>query len=192
MDKATFDNYVTTRYEEQMTYYAKNSRENREKYKKFQWTLIILSALTPVLAALDGVHLGSTDDSPILNIKLIVVVVSAIVAILTTGLKTFNYYELWVNYRNTREELKREIHLYNFGIGPYGEKEVDKESLFVTRVEAILDKEHGQWPPAKKLQEEQNKPKPPEQEVSQVVNEEENNSSDEVEEGNENPEEQPK
>jgi hypothetical protein len=76
------------------------------------------------------------------------------VAILTTGLKTFQYQELWVTYRATYEQLKPEIHYYNFGVGPYGEDGINKESLFINRVETILDKEHQGWPPAKKLQEE--------------------------------------
>jgi hypothetical protein len=103
--------------------------------------LIILSALTPVLAALN-------ED---FKLQFLVVIVSAIVAILTTGLKTFQYQELWANYRATCEQLKPEIHYYNFNVGPYGMQGVDKEALFISRVETILDKEHQGWPPAKKI-----------------------------------------
>ncbi len=156
MNKAEFEDYKKNRYEEQMAYYAKSSRENQDKYRKFQWTLIILSAITPVLVALDGVRISGDAEHPVmLNIKLIVVIISSVVAILTTGLKTFNYFENYVRYRNTREEMKREIHFYNFKIGPYGEHGVNKESLFVSRVESILDKEHTQWPESKKLQEQE-------------------------------------
>jgi hypothetical protein len=63
---------------------------------------------------------------------------------------------LWVNYRATYEQLKPEIHYYNFIIGPYGEAEVDREALFVSRIEMIFDKEHQGWPPAKNLREERN------------------------------------
>ena len=35
---------------------------------------------------------------------------------------------------------------------------IDKESLFVSRVESILNAEHVQWPVAKKIFEQQNKP----------------------------------
>lgn len=167
MNKAAFEDYLKNRYEEQMSYYAKSSRENRDKYRKFQWSLIILSAITPVLVALDGVRIAGTDEHPIMfNIKLIVVIISSIVAILTTGLKTFNYFENYVRYRNTREDLKREIHYYNFRIGPYGEPGVHRESMFVSRVETILDKEHAQWPANKKL-EEQEKEKGKEQQGQQ-------------------------
>jgi hypothetical protein len=159
MDKMTFDKYIEERYKKQMEYYSKTSAKNQRKYRQFQWILIVLSATTPVLAALSGKSIRFDDVVYRLDLQILVIVVSAIVAILTTGLKTFNYQELWVNYRSTYEKLKPEIHYYNFSIGPYGANEIDKESLFVTRVEAILDAEHTQWPPAKKMQENQNKTK---------------------------------
>lgn len=151
MENEAFARYVKDRYEGQMNYYKVANRANQKKYKQFQWILIVLSALTPVLAALD-LDFGDKDTWEFL--KYGVVVISALVAILTTGLKTFQYQELWVTYRATYEQLKPEIHYYNFGVGPYGEEGINKESLFINRVETILDKEHQGWPPAKKLQEE--------------------------------------
>ena len=145
MENENFSKYVTERYEGQMKYYKVANRKNQKKYKLFQWILIVLSALTPVLAALMQIE-------PLIQVA--VVIISALVAILTTGLKTFQYQELWVTYRATYEQLKPEIHYFNFGVGPYGEEGIDKESLFITRVETILDKEHQGWPPAKKLSEE--------------------------------------
>ncbi|MEZ5082587.1 MAG: DUF4231 domain-containing protein [Bacteroidales bacterium] len=154
MENEAFARYVKDRYEGQMNYYKVANRANQKKYKRFQWILIVLSAITPVLAALDlNVEPGSRWEF----LKYSVVVISAFVAILTTGLKTFQYQELWVTYRATYEQLKPEIHYYNFGVGPYGEEGINKESLFINRVETILDKEHQGWPPAKKLQEENKK-----------------------------------
>lgn len=155
MDKATFDKYLEDRYINSMDYYSKAAAKYHKRYNGFQWILIILSALTPVLAALNGMRWSLSDKTIVIN--LLVVLVSSIVAILTTGLKTFSYQELWITYRSTYEKLKPEIHYYNFNVGEYGRPGIDKESFFVSRVEAILDKEHIQWPPAKKLQEDLNK-----------------------------------
>jgi hypothetical protein len=149
MENEAFAQYVKERYQGQMNYYRAANRSNQKKYKQFQWILIVLSAITPVLAALD-LDFGENWDF----LKYGVVIISAMVAILTTGLKTFQYQELWVTYRATYEQLKPEIHYYNFGVGPYGEDGINKESLFINRVESILDKEHQGWPPAKKIQEE--------------------------------------
>ncbi len=146
MDSKTFQEYLDKRYYDQLNYYEKSSGRNQKRYKNFQWILIILSALTPVLAALELAGFP---------LNMLVIIVSALVAILTTGLKTFQYQELWANYRTTCEQLKPEIHYYNFNVGPYGIAGVDKESLFISRVETILDKEHQSWPPAKKNGDEQ-------------------------------------
>ena len=153
MDKEAFSKYLEERYYDQMNYYERSSGKNQKKYKRFQWILIVLSALTPVLAALDikGIDL-----------QIPVVIISASVAILTTGMKTFQYQELWVNYRATHEQLKPEIYYYNFNVGPYGGEKVDKEALFISRIEAILDKEHQGWPPSKKIREDRNQPSNPE------------------------------
>ncbi len=160
MDKEAFDDYVANRYRKQMEYYSNSSVKNQKKYKTFQWVLIILSALTPVLAALSSVTWSSQEDIKRVVpqfIQILLVIISSIVAILTTGLKTFQYQELWAIYRATYEQLKPEIYYYDFSIGPYSEAGVDKESLFVTRIESILNKEHVQWPPAKKLQDARDK-----------------------------------
>lgn len=141
---AAFKEYVENRYKDQMAYYSKSASKNQKRYKLFQWILIVLSAATPVMAAL---------DEQWVDMQIPVVIVSSAVAILTAGLKTFQYQELWVKYRTTNELLKPEIHYYNFGVGPYAEEEVDREMLFVSRVETILDKEHISWPLIKKAHE---------------------------------------
>src|SRR5437868_12934644 len=109
MDKAVFDEYVENRYKKQMAYYANTSSKNQKKYKLFQWILIILSAVTPVLAAMNGLTLSHEEQIYTIGsqvLQVLLVVVSSIVAILTTGLKTFQYQDLWVNSRTTYEQLK--------------------------------------------------------------------------------------
>ena len=143
MDKATFNEYLEKRYYEQLSYYDFSSKKNQKRYKNIQWILIILSTLTTILAALP-----KTD---IFDFKYLIVISAALVTILTSGLKTFQYQELWVNYRSTMEQLKPEIYYYNFAVGDYGKPGADKECIFVSRVEQILSKEHTEWPAIKKL-----------------------------------------
>jgi hypothetical protein len=144
MDKKTFDEYVEKRYKDQVAYYDSAAGKNQKRYKLFQWVLIVFAAVTPVLAAL---------DEKWADLHVPVIVISSLVAILSAGLKTFQYQELWISYRASNELLKPEIYYYRFSVGPYAEEGIDKETLFVSRVEAILDKEHINWPAAKKLQE---------------------------------------
>lgn len=142
MHQEIFDQYLEERYFKQMAYYSKASAKNQTRYRWFQWILIVLSALTPVFAAFNGIKFEKLDFT---HLNILVVAVSSIVAILTTGLKTFNYQELWISYRATYEKLKPEIHYYHFGIGPYAGG-VDQEAVFVSRIESILNAEHLQWP----------------------------------------------
>ena len=50
-----------------------------------------------MVAALDGIKLGLSNNAPVINLNIVVVIVSSIVAILTTGLKTFNYQDIWTS-----------------------------------------------------------------------------------------------
>ena len=147
MDKAAFNDYLEKRYYDQLKYYSSASKKNQKRYKNIQWILIILSTVTTILAALP-----STDH---FDFKYLIVVTAALVTILTSGLKTFQYQELWVNYRSTMEQLKPEIYYYNFGVGDYGKPGADKECIFVSRVEQILSKEHTEWPAVKKLKDQE-------------------------------------
>ncbi len=130
--EAEFKHYLENRYKKQIEWYDSKSLQNQRLYKGFQTTVILLSFLTPIIIAL------SYDDS-----KIISIIVSSIVAILSTIIATFKFYENWVNYRTTCESLRKEEYYYNFEIGPYkGEK---KEELFVQRIEELISKEHSLW-----------------------------------------------
>lgn len=131
MESQDFQNYLKDRYYAQIEWYDKKAVQNKRKYNFFQWSLIILSAITPIMIALD-------------LRKLIPIIVSSLVAILTTGIKTFKYQENWINYRTTCETLKKEIHFYNSGINEY-ENVRDKEAKFVERVESLISRENTLW-----------------------------------------------
>ncbi|QTE38154.1 DUF4231 domain-containing protein [Mucilaginibacter gossypii] len=149
MEQNDFQKYVEDRYRHQMEYYKTTSAKNHRLYRNFQWTLIILSLLTPVFTALKLGGNAAPGSGLGVDWTILTLIISSAVAILTTALKTFNYQELWVTARTTYEQLKPEIHYYNFNLGPYAKPDQNKEGLFVTRVEAILSSEHDLWPPAK-------------------------------------------
>ena len=143
MEKVAFSEYLEKRYYDQLNWYEKTAAKNKKKYKYFQWLLIIMSTATTIFAALQKC------DNPYLHFM--VLGSAALVTILSSALKTFQYQELWVSYRTTIEQLKPEIYYYQFNAGEYGREGVDKETLFVARIESILSKEHDAWPIFKKL-----------------------------------------
>ncbi len=108
---------------------------NQIWYRTLQWSLIVLSASTPVVIALAQ----KTDSTP--WVKSLSLITSVLVAILATSLKTFKFEENWVNYRTTCETLKKEIHFFNAGLDEYKDSQ-DREGLFVRRVEALISREN--------------------------------------------------
>ena len=133
METEDFQKYLEERYEEQINWYDKKSAWNQKLYCYFQWFVIILAAITPVLVA----TAAEATRWP-------AVIISALVAIGTTLLKTFKYQENWINYRTTCETLRKEIHFYRAGLGDYRDAE-DREALFVERVELLISRENTIW-----------------------------------------------
>ena len=133
MDESKFNQYVSERYENQVKWYSDKSRINKKLYQWFQWGAIVLSASIPVLVvSFEG------------NFKWITVTLSIVLAIVTSGLKTFKFQENWINYRTIAETLKKEKHYHDAELNEYAATD-DKEQLFVERVETLISRENTLW-----------------------------------------------
>ncbi|MDH3890443.1 MAG: DUF4231 domain-containing protein [candidate division Zixibacteria bacterium] len=144
MDKDSFKKYLDERYYDQLNWYDNKAAANQKCYRRFQWMLIVLSALTPVLILVEqGSILPKMWWLPLLT--------SVVVAVATSALKVFKYQENWINYRTTCETMRKEIHYYEAGAEAYGEVE-DREALFVERVESLISRENTIWLAAQKQQ----------------------------------------
>jgi uncharacterized integral membrane protein len=148
MDKAAFDKYLAERYEPQVEWYDRKAIWNQRVYTGFQWTVIVLGAITPVLVAVGGEWQRWSA-----------VVVGSLVAIGIAGLKTFKYQENWVNYRTTCETLRKEIHYLQAGVDAY-RGAANPAALFVERVEALIARENSMWLSIRKPEEETGGPPP--------------------------------
>jgi len=139
MQKEDFDKYLTERYQQQTDWYDDKARTSQKSYRRMQWSIIVLAALTPVLIELELHTIGPWYGH-------IPTLTAATVAILTAGLKTFNYQENWLNYRSTCEALHKEQHYYKATVGEYaGQDEDQKRALFVMRVESLMSRENTIW-----------------------------------------------
>ena len=145
MNADDFQKYLKDRYYHQVNWYDVKAARNQRQYKRFQWGLIIFSALTPVMITLDW----SLPYQTVL--RWVPLVTSVFVAIMTAALKTFGYQENWINYRTTCETLKKEIQFYEAGISDYSSVN-DKEALFVERVENLISRENTLWLSSRKEQ----------------------------------------
>ncbi len=131
MDPKGFAHYLKSRYEDQLDFYGRRSAVNKWIYCICTLLIIVFSLSVPIVIAY-GFH------------RDILVVVSSLVAILSSVIAAFRFHEKWMNYRSTAELLKRERPLYDSEVGPY-ENAVDREALFVKRVEALISREHIEW-----------------------------------------------
>lgn len=136
MDQPAFDRYVKERYQPQVVWYDGKANANQTKYRIVQWAVLVLAAVTPVLVAVGGEWQRWSA-----------VVVSALVAIGTTALKTFKYQEQWINYRTTCETLRKEIHFFDARADGYRDAADDDEARirFVERVEQLISRENTLW-----------------------------------------------
>lgn len=129
----TFEKYLKERYEDQVKWYSNRSSQYKRYYQWFQWAAIIISASLPVLVLAIPA-----------NFALFTVILSIILAVITTALKTFKFQEIWINYRTTAETLKKEKFCYDAGAIEYTDAE-NKEQLFIERVEALISRENTLW-----------------------------------------------
>ena len=138
MNNSEFDDFVKNRYCKEIEWYDKKSISYKKYYVVFQALLLVFSSLTPVLIAID---FGITGYS---YLKWVAVITAVIVAITSSSLRIFKFHDNWTTYRSICETLKKEINFYNAGIDEYANCN-NKESLFVSRVENLISKEHSLW-----------------------------------------------
>ena len=91
---------------------------------------IIFASLTPVLITIN--YNGNID-----SITLVSLVTALIVTASTSLVRTFKYYDNWINYRIICELLKKEKYYYDARIRDYHKTE-DPQALFVDKIEDIL------------------------------------------------------
>jgi len=140
MDTKSFEEYLKNRYYKEIDWYDRKAILNHWTYQIIQFTLIVLSAIMPVL-----IFLGEE----VLRWALFV---SILIIIGTSTLKAFKFYENWINYRTTCETLRKEFFYYKAKINDY-ENADDLEAAFVNRVEALISREHSLWLMAQKRKE---------------------------------------
>jgi hypothetical protein len=133
MTDEQFDEYSKARYRDQIDYYGSKAGWNKRMYNWFQWSLIVVSSLLPLLVV-------SINE----KYKLVAAGLSVVLAIGTSALKVFKFQENWLNYRQLAETLKQEKHFYDAEIGAYANA-ADKQAIFVDHVESLISRENAIW-----------------------------------------------
>ena len=145
MEQEKFEEYLRDRYLRQIQWYDSKSATSKLLYTIFQWIVISLSALIPVLVV-------TLED----DLKWLTAGLAVALAIGTAGLKTFRFQENWIIYRTIAETLKKEKHFYDAGLEDYTDA-AEKNALFIERVEFLISREHSLWVSVHKPKEEKEK-----------------------------------
>ena len=139
MDKET---YLQKRVADQLDFYEKAANKAKRHHVYVQSTIIILGLLVPVVVNLPT-KWGDTFDGSIV-IRIIVTILSLLLASLT-GIANFRKYgELWLSYRMTEELIKNEKYLFLTSSARYVNQET-AFSIFVQTVESIISSEHNKF-----------------------------------------------
>lgn len=129
--------YIKTVLEPQIKWYEKRANSNKARYHICQITIIITSALIPVINAVDFAPAEIRITSSILG-----VVVIGITGL--TQLKKFQ--ENWILFRTNEEILKKEKNLYQYKAGEYsGSDSQYNDRLFIERTESIISSETSKF-----------------------------------------------
>ena len=127
-------NYLLDRVLPQMTWYGRKSAQYQKMYYRFMVATIVLGALIPISALL--AHL------------IVAALLGASVTAINAYLALRKYQELWVSYRNVREDLLHTLYCYFNRAGVFAKKDSTQEELDVLLVdtcENAFSKENGGW-----------------------------------------------
>lgn len=130
------EQYLKERVDYQITWYNKNSSNNKFYHMTTKVVLTVSAAIIPALTAY--------MDKDNIIIKIAIGVLSVLMAILANVNGIFRFKENWIQYRNICELLQCEKQLFLAEAGKYKNNK-EKDSLFVESIEGLLKNENSQW-----------------------------------------------
>ena len=118
------------RLEDQLEWYERRSRSAKNAYRRVQTAQLLLSAVVPVVAALE--------------VRAAITAAVASLVVVAEGLQQlFQWQPEWLAYRSTAEALKHEKYLYLAHAGPY--RKDDRGRALAERLEGLVSQEHAKW-----------------------------------------------
>lgn len=137
--------YISTRINEQITWFSKESKFNKYSYYTYKFILTASAATIPVL----------TTYLDVSGFKAGIGVFSIITAFLANINSLFSFKDKWLIYRSASEYLKSERYLYEGNAGKYKDNPA-KDSLLVDSIENYLSNINAQWKDAVNVENDKN------------------------------------
>lgn len=128
------DEYISSRVDDQIGWYDRKSKTAQRWFKGLRAIEVVSAAAIPLIAGF------AVDPFPV---TLVVGVLGALIAVISSLVSLNQFQENWTEYRTTCESLKHEKFLFLTKAEPYHEDE--KFRLFVQRVESLISKENSAW-----------------------------------------------
>jgi hypothetical protein len=127
--------YITGRVDNQIDWYSSKSQWNQKWFKRLRILEIVCAALIPLLVS----YIGENS----LNLKIVVGLFGAMIAVISSILGIYKFEENWIQYRTTSESLKHEKFLFLTRSSQYAIE--NPFSMFVQRIESLISKENSGW-----------------------------------------------
>ena len=130
--------FIENRLIPQMKWYSARASACKRNYQICMTISITLGALIPVAAVMAN---GATA------VKVVIALLGGGVTAVNAYLSMQNYKDLWLSYRNTRENLLRNLYCYFNNAGMFSRElpEAEKDILLVNLCEEELSRETGDW-----------------------------------------------
>ncbi len=122
------DDFLTNRYFSQQKFFSDKSAECKDRYHSNQKKIMLFSVSVSVISVLSVFvgnvicsifHFESSPEWLVNGFSLLVAVISAITAYISSNDKLFQNLDFWVRYRVASEKLKSEYALYQGRCGDY-------------------------------------------------------------------------
>ena len=120
-------------------WYTRKAEHNKRLYNAYRTASYVLPCVITIANVLVFLHIETI-------ISIISVVVSVLLAFINHRTDHYRYYENWIRYRNTAEQLKRQALLFLNKCEPYNkETNEENEKELVQQIEVIAAYELIKW-----------------------------------------------
>lgn len=128
------EEYIEKRIKEQMKWYDDKSIQYKKYYYRLMKASIIISAMIPVSSILIEYCRG---------LNIVVALMGATVSIISGIVSLSQYYNNWIKYRMTSEQLEHNLFLYQTNAKPFNEE--NRFEILVEITENIIMKNNYNW-----------------------------------------------
>ena len=134
------EKYIEERVDEQQKYHSKKASKYKKKYFFFQ---ILILSLTASISIFTYFFRTFPEQD---WIGMILILISPIIILLTALNVLLKSQDLWLQYCQISEELKKHKFLFTTSSGLYRvENQKSRENLFVTNIENIISDSNLKW-----------------------------------------------